>query len=93
MLAVRFLRYGLRSPRCLGDVMKVSELLALRIENATLKLQILQTQATAINAEQMRHIEEARTKVGAPKTALFNTDTREFQEQNNREMLDPESNT
>lgn len=60
--------------------MKVSELLALRIENATLKLQILQTQATAINAEQMRHIEEARTKVGASKTALFNTDTREFQE-------------
>lgn len=73
--------------------MKVSEILALRIENAALKLQILQSQATAINAEQARFIEEARAKVGASKTALFNADTREFQEPNNREMLDPESNT
>lgn len=73
--------------------MKVSELSALRIENAALKLQILQAQATAINADQARYIEEARAKVGASKTALFNTDTREFQEPNSLEPLDPESNT
>lgn len=59
--------------------MKVSEIIALRIENSALKLQLLQVQATAVHTDQARLIEEAREQVKADASALYNTDTREFQ--------------
>lgn len=60
----------------------VSELTALKIENAFLRLQQLQATAQTIVAERDRCIEEARAEVSAPVGHLYNTDTRQFQPPN-----------
>ena len=60
--------------------MKISELHAARIENASLKLTILQLQAAPLVKERDRLIEEARKESNVPDGWLYNTDTGEFVE-------------
>jgi len=60
--------------------MKVSEVLALRIENIALKLTVLQAQAGPLVKERDRLIEEARKESNVPDGWLYNTDTGEFVE-------------
>ncbi len=61
----------------------VSELLALKIENITLKLERLehaaQQAARQLLDEQKPLIEQARIEVGAPSGHVYNTDTKMFQ--------------
>lgn len=58
---------------------QVSELLALKIENAVLKLRQLQAVSDALSQEHNLVLEQARAEVGAPQTHVYNLDTRLFQ--------------
>lgn len=59
--------------------MKVSELLALKIENSALRIQQLQALADKQVFEQRALIEAARTEVAAPADHVYNIQTAEFQ--------------
>lgn len=57
----------------------VSELLALKIENAELRLQQLQQAGTDLVKQRNALIEEARLETGAEPDAIYNVQTRRFQ--------------
>lgn len=59
----------------------VSEVLALRIENLSLKLHNLQHAGEALAMEQKALIAQARIEAGAPVGHVYNTETRQFQAQ------------
>ena len=64
----------------MGDSMtKVTELLALKIENLSLKLGQLQDQHERLHADRAVLIEEARKEVNAPTGHVYNVETRQFQ--------------
>lgn len=65
----------------------VSELLALKIENAQLKLQQLHAAAQQIVAEQQKLLEEARVEVGAPVGHNYDPATRLFVSPNGHQPL------
>jgi len=56
----------------------VSELIAVKIELATIKIQQLQTTYAQVAGEQRSLIEQARQDVGAPPDHVYNLDTRSF---------------
>lgn len=57
----------------------VSELLAIKIENAQLKLNALQQQGELIQADLRALLEQARIEVGGPEHARYDIGTRTFQ--------------
>lgn len=57
---------------------KVSELLALKIENVVLKLQQVRTQAATLEVEQNKLILEACQEVGVPTDYVFDINARTF---------------
>ncbi len=59
---------------------KVSELLALKIENSVLKIQQLQAAGDRLMLEQKAFVEQARAEVGAPSDHVYNVALAEFQE-------------
>lgn len=69
---------------------KVSELLALKIENSILKLQNLQQTHQQITAEQQAFIEQARTEVGAPPDHVYDVQARLFKSPNGPKPLSAE---
>lgn len=59
--------------------MKVSELLALKIENTALRIQQFQALADKQVSEQRALIEAARAEVSAPADHVYNIQTAKFQ--------------